>query len=135
MCKGSFAHHGRRHWHGHHGGHRFGAAFWQAPANVIEYDGHYELHLYAPERSREDFQLQLAGRVLTITAREPEQDIVSTGQWIRREYRPGSFERSFSLNDSIDTDGIKASYADGVLRITLPKYPDQVTQRRDLDIA
>ena len=52
MCKGSYAQHGRRHWHGQHG-QRFGAAFWQAPANVIEFDDRYELHLYAPELSRE----------------------------------------------------------------------------------
>lgn len=135
MCKGSYAHHGHRHRHGRHFGQHFGAAPWQAPANVIEYDGHYELHLYAPERSREDFQLQLAGRVLTITAKAPEEDIVSTGEWIRREYRAEGFERSFSLNEKIDTDGIRASYAEGVLRLTLPKYPDQVTKRRDLDIA
>ncbi|MCB9300254.1 MAG: Hsp20/alpha crystallin family protein [Lewinellaceae bacterium] len=134
MCKGSYAQHGRRHWHGQHG-QRFGAAFWQAPANVIEFDDRYELHLYAPELSREDFQLQLAGRVLTITAKAQEEDIVNSGQWIRREYQPGGFERSFSLNEKIDTEGIKASYTDGVLRLSLPKHPDQVTLRRDLDIS
>ncbi len=106
----------------------------QIPVNVRELDGHYELYLFAPELSREDFQLHLVNRELTISVKPAEEEVVETGHWVRREYRPRGLERSFSLNEKIDLDGIKAAYAEGVLKVILPKYPDQVTQRRGVEV-
>jgi HSP20 family protein len=37
------------------------------------------------------------------------------------EYRVGDFQRSFSVSDEIDQDGIEATIADGVLRLHLPR--------------
>lgn len=37
------------------------------------------------------------------------------------EYEMGDFERSFSINESIDADKIDAQYTNGVLTIRLPK--------------
>jgi HSP20 family molecular chaperone IbpA len=37
------------------------------------------------------------------------------------EYRVGDFERTFTLSDEIDREGIEAVVADGVLRLHLPK--------------
>jgi HSP20 family molecular chaperone IbpA len=37
------------------------------------------------------------------------------------EYRVGDYERSFTLTDSVDQDGIVATAKDGVLRLVLPK--------------
>lgn len=38
-----------------------------------------------------------------------------------REYATGNYERTFTLGDTIDRDGIKAVVKDGVLHLTLPK--------------
>lgn len=40
---------------------------------------------------------------------------------IYAEYAPGTFERSFSLPDTIDAGKIDATYRDGVLTLTLKK--------------
>jgi HSP20 family protein len=37
------------------------------------------------------------------------------------EYRPGDYERVFTLSDMIDESGIEAVMKDGLLRLTLPK--------------
>ncbi len=37
------------------------------------------------------------------------------------EFQAGDYERSFRLTDQIDRDRIEAVYADGVLKLTLPK--------------
>jgi HSP20 family protein len=39
----------------------------------------------------------------------------------RREYRPGEIQRVFELRGKVDTDKIKATYAEGILTIDLPK--------------
>ena len=137
MCKRRSHSRGRHHWHGHHHpyGRHFSAALASFPVNVRELDDRYELYLFAPELSREDFQLELVGRTLTISIAASKEEEVELGHWLRREYRPRGQERSFSLNEKIDLDNISAAYAEGVLRVTLPKYPDQVTQRRGVDVA
>jgi len=40
---------------------------------------------------------------------------------IYAEYAPGTFERSFSLPDTMDADAIEATHRDGVLTLTLKK--------------
>jgi HSP20 family molecular chaperone IbpA len=39
------------------------------------------------------------------------------------EYSIGDYERTFTLSDEIDRNGIEASVKNGVLRLTLPKAP------------
>lgn len=142
MCRGSYAH-GGHHRHGGYGhpfarhfAGQFASPLTQAPVNVQELDDRFELFLFAPGLSREDFQLKLADKTLSIKAlAAPAAEPQDGQQWVRREYKPGGFERSFSLSDKIDIDQIQATYREGVLIITLPKHPDQVTHRRDLDLV
>ena len=138
MCK--MHHHrgyGHHHRHGHgrgHGGYGHGHRPFSVPVNVREFDDRYELHVIAPGRNREDFTLEIADDLLTIKVQQPER-ATDEGQWQRYEFRLGSFERSFELSDKIDADGITAAYEAGILRITLPKREDRVTQRRRLDLV
>jgi HSP20 family molecular chaperone IbpA len=46
-----------------------------------------------------------------------------------QEYASGDYERSFTLGDTIDRDGIKAVVKDGVLRLTLPKAKEAQPKR------
>lgn len=46
-----------------------------------------------------------------------------------QEYDTGSFERAFTLGNTIDRDGIKAVVKDGVLRLTLPKAMEAQPKR------
>ena len=41
------------------------------------------------------------------------------------EYEVGNYQRSFSLSDEIDRDGIEARMSNGVLTLTLPKTGPQ----------
>lgn len=43
---------------------------------------------------------------------------------VYNEYGIGDFQRSFTLPDEIDRDGIEARLSHGVLRLTLPKAPE-----------
>ena len=46
-----------------------------------------------------------------------------------REYGSGDYERTFTLGDTIDRDGIEAVVKDGVLRLTLPKAKEAQPRR------
>jgi HSP20 family protein len=45
------------------------------------------------------------------------------------EYGIGDYERSFTLPNEIDRDGIQATIKDGVLRVTLPKAKQAVAKK------
>jgi len=121
-------------WANAQGGPRGG--WFQPPVNVEELDDRYELHLAAPGRAKEDFQIGLQGDLLTITARKREEsDLGKAPNWTRREFKTVPFERQFSLNEKIDVEGIAARYTDGVLVVTLPKLLGAQVPAKDIFVA
>ncbi len=88
--------------------------------NVVETPGAYRLEVAAPGLQKEDFSVEIEQKTLTISVEKefPQLD----GETIkRREFGNYSFKRSFRLSDQIDTEGIDATYENGVLKVTLPK--------------
>jgi HSP20 family protein len=57
--------------------------------------------------------------VLTVSAKRSEEYTQDEKPYIRERVM-GSFSRRIRLSDSVDADKIAASYADGVLRVTVP---------------
>ena len=58
--------------------------------------------------------------MLTVQARVAQR-YAANQRFLLREYGIGSYYRSFQVGEQIDVNGIAAEYADGVLRIHLPK--------------
>ena len=73
-----------------------------------------------PGVSPEHLEIDLNVGVLTITGRvAPAQ--ASKEEWVLREYRPATFQRKFTLAQSVDQAKIEARLEDGVLHLVLPK--------------
>jgi HSP20 family molecular chaperone IbpA len=51
------------------------------------------------------------------------------------EYNIGDFERSFTLSDRIDRDGIEATVKDGVLRLVLPKITEAKSRNIPISVG
>jgi HSP20 family protein len=93
------------------------------PVNVRETEKHYEVDVIAPGCSKEDFRLQVEDKELTIsfTKNDQKREESENAGWARYEYIQRSFSRSFTLDETIDTGNIQASYKDGILNVILPK--------------
>ena len=48
------------------------------------------------------------------------------------EQMVSSFKRTFNLPESIDFDGIEASYENGVLNVSLPKHEEALQKTKRL---
>ena len=96
---------------------------------------HYLMEADLPGFKKEDIHIDLDDNTLTIRAERhsnyEEQD--KKGNYVRCERSYGSYARSFGM-DGIRTDGIRASYNDGVLQVTLPKDTPAAPQSRRLEI-
>jgi HSP20 family protein len=93
------------------------------PVNIRETDGAYELQLIAPGLKKENFKVSLEGDLLTVSFenKENNNNEKKNDYWITREHRMQSFSRSFTVDNSLDVNGITAEYKDGLLYLTLPK--------------
>jgi len=66
------------------------------------------------------------GRTLTIRG---ERAAPADRTWLRHERPVGTFSRAVMLPTLVDADKVEARYADGVLKLTLPKH-DAVKPRK-----
>lgn len=95
---------------------------WFPAVDIYETDTH-EVVLKAelPDMKRENIKLTVDNNVLTLQGtREFDQEVKQDRfQRIERQY--GSFTRSFTLPNTIDSSRISASYKDGLLTVRLPQ--------------
>ena len=81
-------------------------------------DGGFNFHLYVPGFSRNDFKIDVKNNVLTAKGQLNE---TSRTKYIQQEFSQyTSFERSWTLPQGVNVDGIDASYNAGILLVTVP---------------
>lgn len=93
-------------------------------ANVTENKDNYEVSLAAPGMKKDDFNIDVEGNLLTISAEKEERKEEKDDRYSRREFNYTSFSRSFTLPEGVNKDKIDASYDNGLLTIYLPKTED-----------
>ena len=86
-----------------------------------------------PGFKKDDIKIDLENDRLTIKAERHSNTETTKNGYVRRERSFGSFERSFDVS-GIDPAGLKATYTDGVLTLTLPKRPELVPDNRSIVI-
>ena len=97
-------------------------------ANVIENKDHYEVSLAAPGMKKDDFNIDVEGNMLTISAEMEEKKEEKDGRYSRKEFSYTTFTRSFSLPEWVNKDKIDAFYENGLLRVHLPKTEEAKKQ-------
>lgn len=102
----------------------------RAPVNIFKTENSFELLVFAPGRIKEYFHLNVNGNELTISYTPPEG--FPRPEWVLREYSRGGFSRTFSLDESINTQNIAAKYADGVLQVSLPVIAGKENLKKEI---
>jgi HSP20 family protein len=93
-----------------------------APAVDI-YESEHELVVKAdlPEVDGKDLDIRVENNLLTIRGERKFEKKVNEENYLRVERAYGSFSRSFSLTNTVNSEAIKADYQNGVLTLTIPK--------------
>ena len=93
-----------------------------APAVDI-YEGEHELVVKAdlPDVKPEELDIRVENNILTIRGERKFEKKVDEKNYLRVERAYGSFARSFSLANTVNSEAIKADYKDGVLTLSIPK--------------
>lgn len=108
---------------------------WKPAVNVLENEDNFSLEVVAPGMKREDFKIKVEKGMLTISSEKEESSEEKGDNYLRREYRHGSFSRSFTLPENVEMDGINAKYEDGVLRIVMPKNEEERNSTKEITVS
>jgi HSP20 family protein len=92
---------------------------WSPLADVEETDDAYTVELDLPGVARDDVDIQLDDRRLTVSGDIEEK--ARTGILHRRTRRVGRFHFSVTLPGDVDADNVSAQLHDGVLTVHVPK--------------
>ncbi|MAY83040.1 MAG: heat-shock protein Hsp20 [Flavobacteriales bacterium] len=93
--------------------------------NIKQTESGFHLELAAPGKKKEDFKIELDNNVLSISSENKFEKNENEEKYTRREFSYSSFRRTFTLPDSVDAEGISASYNEGVLNIDIPKMKEE----------
>lgn len=89
--------------------------------NIKEDEDGFMVELAAPGMEKSDFAIKLDNNVLTIASDKQEESKKDDEKYARREFSYQSFQRSFTLPDTVDEEKISAYYEKGILHIGIPK--------------
>jgi HSP20 family protein len=94
---------------------------WTPAVDIAESENDYIVKVELPGAKKEDVRITVESNTLTIRGEKKQQKETKKENYLTVERSYGTFERSFSLPATIVSDKIDATYADGILTVTLPK--------------
>lgn len=103
--------------------------------NISENDKDFIVELAAPGKKKEDFKVDLQRNVLSISSEQKNEKEEEGKQFTRKEFSYQSFQRSFTLPESVNQEKIEATYNDGVLKIILHKREEMIPKSKVIKIS
>jgi HSP20 family protein len=88
-----------------------------------------------PGIKEDDVDISVTGNRLTVSGKREEESVKEAESYYCRERSFGSFARSFTLPDSVNTDQIQADMHDGVLSLRIPKSPEAQPKKIPLKVG
>src|SRR3977135_3191280 len=94
---------------------------WAPSVDIYETEHELVVKADLPEVDPKDLDIRAENNILTIRGERKFEKKVNEENYLRVERSYGSFSRSFSLANTVNTEAIKAEYKNGVLTLTVPK--------------
>jgi HSP20 family protein len=105
------------------------------PVDIYEDEHGIHLKLEVPGIDEKDLDVKVENNILTVSGERKFEKEEKEENFHRVERRYGNFSRSFSLPNTISTDGIEASYENGVLKIRLAKRAEAKPKQIKVNIG
>ncbi|KAB1186746.1 MULTISPECIES: archaeal heat shock protein Hsp14 [Haloferax] len=102
--------------------------------DVLDADETIEVVADLPGFEKDDLNVSVRGRQLSIAAEREASTDVDEENYIRHERTQRSVSRSLTLPAEVKRDEVTASYRNGVLTVTLPKAEPDADDSRSIDI-
>lgn len=109
---------------------------WVAPrAEASADDAAYEVTIELPGVPADGISVECTDGALTVKGEKKAERREEGKDYFFTEREYGSFQRSFRLPPDADQGGVEASFADGVLKLRIPKKKQAAPAARKIEIA
>lgn len=102
--------------------------------NIIENDNDYQFEFFYPGMSKEDFNLTVEDGYLHLRV-DKEENEEDSKNYIYKGYAKVSHDKSYAIPQDAKSDQIDAKYEDGVLRVIIPRDPDNSQNKKKIEIT
>ncbi|MBS7456295.1 Hsp20/alpha crystallin family protein [Coralloluteibacterium stylophorae] len=97
---------------------------WAPRVDIREEAGRFVILADLPGVDPQSIEVQMDAGELTISGERAIEAPGEGARTLRSERSQGTFQRRFTLPDSVDADGIVATGRHGVLEVVIPKKPE-----------
>ena len=104
------------------------------PMDLYRTGDHYVIRVDLPGADPGSIDVNVDDRMLTIRGQRTTTDQTNV-QWLAQERPSGTFARQIALGRGVSLDDISASYADGVLTLTVPVAQEAKPRRIEVSLT
>jgi HSP20 family protein len=105
------------------------------PVDICEDAQHLVLQLEVPGIRQDDLNIHIENQTLTVKGQRNFQANQKEENFHRIERRYGSFTRTFTLPQTVDTEAVSAQYDAGVLTIAVPKKAEAKPRQIKVELS
>ncbi len=112
---------------------------WAPAVDIFKTEQNLVVKADLPDIKPEELDIRVENNILTIRGERKFEKKVNENNYLRVERSYGSFSRSFSLSNTVNTESIQADYKNGVLTLSIAKReeakPKQIKVRVEAPAA
>jgi HSP20 family protein len=108
---------------------------WAPAVDIYETEHDLVIKTDLPDIDPKDLDIQIQNNILTIRGERKFEKNVKEENYLRIERAYGSFSRSFSLANTVNSEAIKAGYNNGVLTLSIPKREEAKPKQVKVTVA
>jgi HSP20 family protein len=110
-------------------------ATWAPAVDIYETESELVVKADLPDLQEKDIDVRVENNTLTIRGERKFEKEVNEDNYLRVERAYGSFMRSFSLPNTVKTEGIRAEYHNGALTVRMPKREESKAKQVKINVS
>ena len=111
-----------------------GVCAWRPLVDIYDAGDAIVIKAELPGVKKEDVAIEVKGNALTISGERAQDADIREESYYRRERCCGTFQRAFTLPDTVSADHVKASFKDGILKVEISKPEQEAPKQVTVDI-
>jgi HSP20 family protein len=108
---------------------------WAPAVDIYETENEVVVKTDLPDVQENEIDVRVENNTLTIRGERKFNNEVHEDNYLRVERAYGTFTRSFSLPNTVNTEGIRAEYRNGVLNVTMPKREESKAKQIKISVS
>jgi HSP20 family protein len=110
-------------------------ATWAPPVDIYETENELVVKADLPDLHEKDIDIRVTNNTLTIRGDRKFEKDINEDNYLRIERAYGSFTRSFSLPNTVNSENIRAEYRNGVLTLHMAKREESKPKQIKISVS